>query len=100
MVRVVVALKLNYTGAIPPADSFSVTVSQAKPIEPRKISSTVTCDPLSLLAATANVDCSVYTREILLSFDAEQFAPGKATVKVSLPDDQALETKYNLDTLK
>jgi hypothetical protein len=100
IVRVVVALKLNYAGPVPPADSFKVVVSQTKPIEPEKMTNTVTCDPFSATASPGNTDCSPYTREILLTFNAEQFAPGKAKVKVVLPQGQPLETTYNLDKLK
>jgi len=100
IVRVVVALKLNYSGLVPAADSFQVVASQTKPIEPRKTTSNLICDPYSLFSPTVSNDCSIYTREILLSFDAVQFAPGRANVKVTLPFGQSLETKYNLDKLK
>jgi hypothetical protein len=102
IVRVMVALKIHYAGPVPPADNFNVTVSQLKPIEPRKVTNTVLCDPYSQITYQyyVNRDCSVYTRELLLQFDANQFAPGRATIKVSLPRDQSLETKYNLDKLK
>jgi hypothetical protein len=99
VVRVVVALKSRYSGSPPPADSYRVIVSQAKSIEPRKATSTVTCDPYSYDSPTSG-NCIAYTREILLRFDADQFAPGGATVKVMLPFDRLLETKYNLNKLK
>ena len=102
LVRVVVALRINYGGPLPPADSFRVGVSQAKPIEAQKTTNTLICDPYSQVPIPngTNSDCSAYTREILLSFDAGQFAPGMATVKVALPFSRSLETKYNLDKLK
>lgn len=100
VVRVVVALKLNYVGPAPLADSFKVVVNQAKPIEPRETTSTVTCDPNNPNIYPVASECMVYTREIVLQFGAEQFAPGRATVKVMLPLGESLETKYNLDKLK
>jgi hypothetical protein len=99
MVRVVVALKSRYSGSPPLADSYRVIVSQAKSIEPRVVKSTVTCDPYSYDSPTFG-NCIAYTREILLRFDADQFAPGATTVKVMLPFDRSLETKYNLNKLK
>ena len=99
IVRVIVSLKTSYLGPAPPADSFKVVVSQAKPIEPRKLASTVTCDPYSYVSITSG-NCIAYEREILLQFSTEQFAPGRATVKVLLPFGKSLETKYNLDKLK
>jgi len=100
IVRVVAALKQNYAGPVPPSDSFKVVVSQAKPIGPRKTISTVTCDPHNPYDSQVTNACAAYTREILLQFDAEQFLPGRTTVKVLLPFGQSLETKYNLDKLK
>lgn len=99
IVRVLVALKANYTGPVPPAESFKVAISQGEPIEPRKLTSTVTCDPYSYGSPTFG-NCIFYTREILLQFDAKQFAPGMATVKVVLPFGKSMETKYNLNNLK
>jgi hypothetical protein len=100
IVRVVVALKTGYVGPEPPADSFKVVVSQTKTIEPRKVTGTVLCNPYNSFENPTVANCVGYMREILLQFDAEQFALGKATVKVLLPDDKSLETKYNLDNLK
>jgi len=100
IVRVIVALKTGYSGPAPAADSFNVVVSQTKPIKPRKVTGTVLCDPYNPLENPTFANCIAYTREILLNFDATQFAPGRATVKVLLPDDQSLETKYNLDKIK
>jgi hypothetical protein len=100
IVKVVVALRLNYAGAVPSADSFKVIVSQTKPIEPQKMTNRVTCDPFSSTAYPVNTDCSPYTREFLLMFNAGQFGPGKATIKVVLPHGQPIETTYNLDKLK
>jgi hypothetical protein len=100
IVRVMVSLKNGYSGPAPPADSFKVVVSQTKPIEPRKVTSTVLCDPYNPYDNPTAAICIAYMREILLHFDAEQFAPGRATVKVTLPYEQSMETKYNLDKLK
>jgi hypothetical protein len=102
LVRVVVALRINYGGPLPPADSFQVVVSQAKPIEPQRMTGTVLCDPYSQITYPyyVNRDCSIYAREILLRFEPGQFAPGRATVKVVLPYDRSLETKYSLDKLR
>jgi hypothetical protein len=95
IVRVAVSLKTGYNGPEPSAESFKVVVSQAKPIDPRRRVATVLCDPY-----TSGGDCPIYVREILLYFDAEQFAPGRAIVKVVLPSGESQETKYNLDRLK
>ncbi len=100
IVRVLSSLKTSYSGPAPPAESFKVAVTQAKSIEPRKVTSTVLCDPTSWQNNATYSNCFAYTREIVLQFDAEQFAPGKATVKVALPFGESLETKYNLDNLK
>lgn len=100
VVRVVVSLKLNYSGPEPPAGSFKVAVSQAKSIEPRKVTSNVICNPFNWNDNSVAVNCTAYTREILLQFDAGQFAPGRATVKVGLLFGRSLETKYDLDKLK
>jgi hypothetical protein len=100
IVRVIVSLKTGYSGPSPSADSFKVVVSQTKPIEPRKVTSTVPCDPYNPFENSTYANCIAYTREIVLQFDAEQFAPGKATVRVVIPLGQPLETKYDLDELK
>jgi len=100
IVRVIVALKSGYVGPAPPADSFKVVVSQAKPIEPRKVDSTVLCNPWYATETPTFSDCMVYMREILLKFDASQFGPGRATIKITLPDGKTTETRYDLDRLK
>jgi hypothetical protein len=100
IVRVIVALKTGYSGPEPPADSFKVVVSQAKPIEPRNVTGTVLCNPLYTTEVPTFSDCVAYTREILLQFDAVQFAPGRATVKVTVPYRKSMQTSYDLDKLK
>ncbi len=100
IVRVLASLRTGYSGPTPPADSFKVAVNQLNTIEPRKVTSTLLCDPTSWQNNATYSNCFAYTREIVLQFDAEQFAPGKATVKVMLPFGQSLETKYNLDKLR
>ena len=45
IVRVVAALKLNYSEPASPTDRFKVVVTQAKSIEPRGTPNTATCDP-------------------------------------------------------
>ena len=102
LVRVVTSLKINYVGPPPPADAYTVVVSQSKTIEPRNTVNAATCDPNSQLIYPypVNTDCTVYTREIVLSFDADQFAPGRVTVKVMLREGGSLETTYNLNRLK
>jgi len=103
IVRVIVSLKNGYTGPAPSADSFKVVVSQPrqpKPIEPRRLTSRVLCDPYNPFENSTIGNCIAYTREILLSFDVEQFTRGRATIKVLLPFGQSMETKYNLDRLK
>lgn len=100
IVRVIVALKTGYVGPEPSADNFTVAVSQTKTIEPRKADSTVLCNPYNSLENPTVANCVAYTREIVLQFDAGQFAPGRATVKVTLPEGKWLETKFDLDKLK
>jgi hypothetical protein len=100
IVKIEIALRLNYAGPIPPEEDFKAFVSQARRIEPHKSTNTVTCDPYSATGYPANTNCEVYTREIVLQFDAEQFAPGYANIKVQTPDGQTIQTKYNLDKLK
>ncbi len=101
-IRAIVALRMNYAGPVPLADSFQVVVSQSKSIEPKEATSKVTCDPYShnTYSYPMSTDCLIYTREILLQFDARQFGPGKTTVTVALPGGQSLVTKYDLDKLK
>ena len=100
IVRVVVSVKLGYSGPEPPADSFKVVVSQAEPIEPQKVTGNGLCNPYNWNDYSTVANCVAYTREILLQFEAGQFAPGRATVKVLLPFNQSMETKYNLAKLK
>jgi hypothetical protein len=100
IVRAVVSLKAGYSGPTPPADSFKVSVSQANLIEPRNVISNVLCDPSNYADNPVAVECVAYTREILLQFDTTQFAHGNATVRVTLPYGQPMETKFNLDKLK
>lgn len=104
IVRVIVALKSAYAGPEPPGDSFRVLVSQAKSIEPGNVTTNVLCNPYytnvySEQSQTSG-NCLVYTREILLQFDAKQFAPGRATIQVMLPGGKSMQTTYNLDNLK
>jgi hypothetical protein len=98
IVRVVVALRFNYAGPVPPADRFRVIVSQTTPLEPKSITTSVLCDPTNVYAV--NNGCGPFSREFVLRFDAKQFAHGRATVRVLLPDGQSQETKYNLDRIK
>jgi hypothetical protein len=100
IVRVVVSLKTGYSGPEPPADSFKIAISQAKPIEPHEMTGKVICNPYNWNGNPTVANCVAYTREILLQFDARQFAPGRATIKVDLPFGTSLETKYSLDKLK
>jgi len=100
IVRVVVSLKNGYSGPPPSEDSFNVRVSQKSAIEPRSVTNGVLCEPSNYTDVPTAPDCMAYTREILLRFDASQFAHGNATVRVSLPSQPPVETKYNLDKLK
>lgn len=100
IVRIVTSIRINYSGPVPAADKYLAVVSQAKPIEPRKVTNTVTCNPFSPTAYPIPTDCSIFAREILLYFDARQFEPGRVSVKVGLPFQQAMETEYELDKLK
>ncbi len=96
-VRVVVALRMNYSGPEPAANGFQVSVSQKKPLDPATMTTRVLCNPYSV---TDWGVCSVYTREILLRFDHHEFGPGKVTVTVLLPEDKSAETKFDLDRLR
>jgi hypothetical protein len=100
IVRVVISLKTGYSGPAPAVDRFKVVVYQSKSIEPKKVTGNVICDPYNAYEVPTAGNCVAYTREILLRFDAEQFAPGRATVRVALPSGAPVETRYNLDKLK
>jgi hypothetical protein len=100
VVKVEFSLKLYYVGPEPPADGFQIFVSQAKSIVPRKTTNAVTCDPYYSSNYALNTNCQAYTREIVLQFDAGQFAPGAANIKIQTPDGQTVQTKFNLDKLK
>ena len=99
-VRVLTSLRINFGGRVPPENSYHVIVSQPRPIEPRKTVGTVLCDPYGQTPYPTNTDCTVYTREILLRFDHNQFTSNKVAVKVLLPEGKSLETKFDLDKLK
>jgi hypothetical protein len=100
-VRVIVALRIGFAGAPPPEGSFQVVVAQSKPIEPAVTANAVLCDPSEPLTyPVGSGACGTYTREILLRFDHKQFASGKATVKITLPESSSLETSFNLSKLK
>lgn len=100
IVKVEFSLRLNYAGPEPRADGFKVFVSQARSIETRKIANTVTCDPYYSTNYALNTNCQSYTREIVLQFDAGQFGPGAANIKIQTPDGQTVQTRFNLDKLK
>lgn len=102
-VRVVAALRINFSGPEPPADGFRVALSQSKLIEPVKSTTRVLCNPYSIYPAApypTGDTCTIYTREIVLQFRYDQFVSGKAAVKVLLPEGKSLETTYNLNGLK
>lgn len=100
-VRVVVALKINFSGAALRADAFHVRVSQDAPVDAKKTTSRVLCDPNGFNPVQGGSDaCILYTREILLRFDSDQFGLGNVTIKVSLPEGNSLETKFDLNSLK
>jgi len=91
VVRAMISYKLGYAGPIPPNSSFKVRVSQADPIEPKKLTTESIC--------SAWQDCGVTVFAVVLWFDAEQFAPGAAKVKITTPDGQILKTEFDLDKL-
>ncbi len=102
IVRVVVALRINYGGPLPDAASYDVSVRQQKSITPQNITNTVLCDPYSQInyPYSVNRDCSVYARELVLKFDGREFTQGRVSITVRLPNEQILETKFNPDALK
>lgn len=100
IVKVNFSLRLGYAGPEPPADEYKVFVSQAGSIEPRETTSKVTCDPYYSGNYALNTTCQMYMREIVLQFDAGQFGPGAASVKIQTPDGQTVQTKFNLNRLK
>jgi hypothetical protein len=102
IVKAVFALRFNYSGPVPPADSFKVRVFQTQSIAPRKRTNTLVCDPSNPLnpPISVNRDCSTYMRDMDLQFDAGQFALGRVTVRATPPMGSAQETKFNLDELK
>jgi hypothetical protein len=91
VVRAMISFKLGYAGPIPPTSSFEVRVSQADPIEPKKLTTESICAVWQ--------DCGVTRFAVLLWFDAEQFASGTAKVKITTPDGQILKTEFNLAKL-
>jgi hypothetical protein len=94
-VRIVIAYRQTYAGPMPSLENFKFLVSQQKTIEPRKLTTAVLCNP-----AVDGNPCLGYRLEALLSFDARQFGPGIATVKVETPDGQVVRTEFDLDKLK
>ena len=99
IVRVIVSLKNNYGGPKPPDDSYNVVVSQSKPIEPRKVSSTEPCNPFVATSTPTVGGCIGYIREIDLNFDVEQFQSGIVKIKVTLPESPSMEATFDLDKL-
>jgi hypothetical protein len=99
IVRVIVSLKNNYGGPKPPDDSYNVVVSQSKPIEPRKVSSTEPCNPFDVTAPPVAGACVGYIREIDLNFDVEQFQSGTVKIKATLPQSPSIEATFDLDNL-
>jgi hypothetical protein len=91
IVRVMISYQMNYVGPLPPAGGFKVNVSQADPIEPKRLTTESIC--------AAWQDCGATRFAILLWFDAEQFSSGAAKISVETPDGQTLPTKFNLDKL-
>src|ERR1700674_4226142 len=95
VVRVLISYKLGYVGALPPASSFKIHVSQpdVSAIEPKKLATESIC------SLSGNGDCGAIRFAILLSFDAEQFASGTAKIKIVTPDGQTIKTEFDLDNL-
>jgi hypothetical protein len=91
IVRVMISYKIDYIGPIPPTNSYKVRISQADPIEEKKL----TIEPI----CSAWQDCGVTRFAILLWFDAEQFETGSAKIKVTTPDGQTLRAEFDLDKL-
>jgi hypothetical protein len=91
-VRVLISYQLGYAGPEPATSSFKVRVSQADPIEPKKLTTEPICSVWQ--------DCGVTVFAVLLWFDAEQFASGAASVKITTPDGQILKTEFDLDKLR
>lgn len=98
--RIVIALRRDHTGPVPPADKYLVTVSQSKSIEPLNTAYGATCETDNANANPEITDCAILKREILMSFNANQLAPAPTTVKVELLNGQSMETEFNLDKLK
>jgi hypothetical protein len=90
-VRVMISFNLGYAGLIPPTSRFKVRVSQADPIEPKKLTTESIC--------SAWQDCGVTKFAVLLWFDAAQFTSGAAKVKITTPDGQIRKTEFDLDKL-
>jgi hypothetical protein len=95
VIRVLISYKSGYVGPLPPASSFKVHVSQADAhtIEPKKLTTETIC------SVSWNSDCGAPRFAILLSFDAEQFSPGTAKIKIVTPDGQTIKTEFDLDNL-
>jgi len=95
LVRFVVSYKSNYVGPLPPLDAFRFHVLQDEAIEPRKQTNGIVCNPY-----IDGSHCLNYIREVLLWFDAEQFAPGVATIKIETPEGATVKAKFDLDQLQ
>jgi hypothetical protein len=95
LVRFAISYKINYVGPLPSLDSFEFLVLQSSAIEPRKQTNAIICNPY-----IDGSHCVNYIREALLWFDAEQFAPGSATIRIKTPEGSTVQTKFDLDQLK
>lgn len=67
---------------------FRFHIAQEHSIEPKKVSS-------SFLGGRPRGG-----REVLLEFDASEFAPGTVTVEVTAPEGQTIHAEFDLDRLK
>lgn len=99
-VRVLASLRNDYSGPVPPEDSFQVAVSQARGITPRDVDTSVPCNPYNPLVYSTVANCEAYTREIDLTFDVSQFLSGRVRVKVMLPQSADQEIVFDLSRLK
>jgi hypothetical protein len=107
IVRIVIFTTPSYRGpAMPPArdvvrswtyddfaGDFQLSVSQAHAIQIKKMTVGPACPPPGQCEPYGGV-------EILLHFDAEQFGPGTARIKVVGPDGQTVETEFDLESLE
>lgn len=72
---------------------FRFVVAQKQSIQPKRVRKCLIC--------STNGGCDFDdTYEVQMGFDSSQFTPGLASITVTTPDGQHVETKFGLEKLK